>query len=158
MNIEAIMRPVARRLTPANEISEARKILEEEGLDALPVCHEDGTLAGMAVADEAFWAKSGSPKYATTPLGSVMAPGAVSCMPGDDVMAIAPRAAGSGVAHVAVVDHAGQVVGVADLAPFQQQDFAENDPREGTEEALDEALKETFPASDPISVTPKKTP
>jgi CBS domain-containing protein len=152
MNIEAIMRPVPRRLTPADELGEARKLLEDEGLDALPVCNEDGTLAGMTIADEGFWARSG--KSATAPLESVMAPQAMSCTPGEDVMAVAPRAAKRGLSHVAVVDRDGRVIGVADLAPFQQAGTQRGS--EGADEALDEALKGTFPASDPVSLTPKK--
>jgi CBS domain-containing protein len=155
MNIEAIMRPVPRRLTPADEIGEARKLLEDEGLDALPVCNVDGTLAGMAIADEGFWARSG--QSATAPLESVMAPQAMSCTPGENVMVVAPRAAESGLSHVAVVDGDGQVVGVADVGPFQQANARSgHEGTEGTDEALDEALKETFPASDPVSLTPKK--
>lgn len=153
MKLETIMRPVRHRLTPADELATAGKVLEEEGLTAFPVCNDDGTLAGMASADEIFSVIQSSPEAGSVSLESVMSQPALSCTGADDVEEVAPWAAENGAAHVAVVDWAGRVQGIADLAPFQEA--ASQGPAD-PDEALDEALKDTFPASDPVSVTPKK--
>jgi len=41
---------------------------------------------------------------------------------------------------------------IADPKPKSRQDEGDSDKRRRQEEALDEALKNTFPASDPVSV------
>jgi hypothetical protein len=41
---------------------------------------------------------------------------------------------------------------IADPKPKPHQDEGDSDKRRRQEEALDEALKNTFPASDPVSV------
>lgn len=43
-----------------------------------------------------------------------------------------------------------------DMSEQQHQDLNRDSARERTEALLDEALKETFPASDPIAITPQK--
>jgi CBS domain-containing protein len=155
MKLETIMKPVKQRLTPTDELGTASRVLEEEGLAALPVCNNDGTLAGMATADEVLTLIRNTPEAGSLQLEAVLSQPALSCTGADEVEDVAPWAAESGVSHVAVVDWAGRVQGVADLTPFQEsasQSLADED------EALDEALKETFPASDPISISPKEPP
>ena len=52
-------------------------------------------------------------------------------------------------AHVATV---GGIEVIADPKRVPDRDERDNDERRRREEALDEALKDTFPASDPVSV------
>jgi CBS-domain-containing membrane protein len=157
MKLETIMKPVKQRLRPTDEIGTASRMFEQEGLAVLPVCNDDGTLAGMATADAVFGLIRDTPEAESVPLQTVLSSPALSCTGADDAEEVAPWAAESGVSHVAVVDWAGRVQGVADLRPFQQAAAqALAGPDEALDAALDEALKETFPASDPVSVSPKK--
>jgi CBS domain-containing protein len=149
MNIEAIMQPVTHCLAPTDELGAAGKMLEEEGLSAIPVCNEHGAVVGLVAAPDLARAQAAAPGPSVPKrLAALMSRDVLCCSPADDVAALAVRAAARGLSHAAVVDRGGQVQAVVDLAPYQ------GIPREPYD-ALDEALKGTFPASDPVSLSPR---
>jgi CBS domain-containing protein len=148
MNIEAIMQPVTRCLAPTDELGAASRMLEEEGISAIPVCNDHGTVVGLVPAPDLARAQAAAPgTSAPKRLAAVMSRDVLCCSPADDVTALAVRAAARGLSHAAVVDRGGHVQAVVDLAPYQGA------PREPYD-ALDEALKGTFPASDPVAISP----
>jgi hypothetical protein len=61
------------------------------------------------------------------------------------------------VGETADVAAIGETEMIADPRRKHQQDEGDGDKRRRQEEALDEALKDTFPASDPVSVEQPKT-
>jgi CBS domain-containing protein len=150
MHIEAIMQPVTRCLAPSDDLEAATTMLAQENISAVPVCTDDGKLIGLVLAHDLARARAAAPATsAPRRLAALMSKDVMCCRPGDDVSALAVRAAARGLSHAAVVDPGGQVRAVVDLAPFQGRP-----PKSSADDALDEALKGTFPASDPVALSP----
>ena len=147
MKIESIVQPVSHHISPDHKLSDVAQLLEQDELNALPVINDDGTLLGLItkqkVADANTVASDSNDKNAT--IAELVKPVDVTCNPNDDVMALVSQV--SSQTHVAVVDDLGNLVGIADLSPYQTG----TSDAEHREDGLDEALDETFPASDPIS-------
>ena len=146
MKIESIVQPISHQLSPDNTLSDAAQSLEDAGKTAVPVINDDGTLLGLITKQEleATTANAGGQAHAVAELAK---PLDVTCTLSDEILTVANQAASQGQSHAAVVDERENLIGIADLSPYQT---GTSDAQHG-EDALDEALDETFPASDPIS-------
>ncbi|QJR81481.1 CBS domain-containing protein [Alteromonas pelagimontana] len=148
MKIESIVQTVNHHLSPDNKMSDVAKLLEHEGKTALPVINHDGTLLGLVTKREMAEASAGAPAGAPDRgIGELVKPVGITCSLNDDIEDLARQASSQSQTHVAVVDDQGGLVGIADLSPYQKDAGGV----QHREEAVDEALEETFPASDPIS-------
>lgn len=147
MKIESIVQPISHHLTPNHKLSDVAKLLEQEGKNAFPVINNDGTLLGLITKQEVADASAATPDdaQAHATIAELVKPVDVTCTPNDDVATLANQLGSQ--THVAVVDDLGNLVGIADLSSYQTG----TSDVEHREDILDEALDETFPASDPIS-------
>lgn len=148
MQIASIVRPVKRFLLPTDNLGTAQKLMEDEEFELLPVCAADGALIGAIYRGDTEQALKQEPSSSTAALvESLMSQEPLSCTEADDVMAVAKEAGERDLSQAVVMDEQGGLIGVADLAPYQQS----RDPNNGQQNtALDNALEDTFPASDPV--------
>ncbi|HSP31359.1 MAG TPA: CBS domain-containing protein [Halomonas sp.] len=148
MKIKSIVQPISHPLGPHDSLSTVAKLLEAEEITALPVINHDGTLLGVITRQDVETAGAdGDDSSEARAIAEFVRPGCVTCTLADEVAPLANQARSQNHTHAMVVDDLGNLVGIADLSPYQgsSQDVQHR------EEALDEALDETFPASDPIS-------
>ena len=145
MKIESIAQPVSHHISPDHKLSDVAQLLEQDELNALPVINDDGTLLGLITKQEVADAIASDDTQENATIAELVKPVDVTCNPNDDVMTLVSQV--SSQTHVAVVDDLGNLVGIADLSPYQTG----TSDAEHREDGLDEALDETFPASDPIS-------
>lgn len=142
------MQPIRHHLLPDDSLSEVARLLEAEKLTALPVTNHDGTLLGLITAEDVAAATPDtSARAEARAISELVRPGALTCTLSAEVASLAKQARVHNHTHVLVVDELGNLVGIADLGPCQ----VISPDVQHREEALDEALEETFPASDPIS-------
>jgi CBS domain-containing protein len=148
MKIESILPPLSRYLRPNASLSAVARLLEVERLTALPVVNYDGTIQGIITAQDVVAANADASDSEEARVASqLVRSDVVTCTLADEVVSVASQAKSQNCTHVAVIDDSGNLLGIADLSPYQ-------DPLhevQHREEVLDEALEETFPASDPIS-------
>lgn len=148
MQVKSIMKPLKRFLQPGDDLGTADQMFKEESVSILPVCDQSGTLVGTIDGREVAEALFQSPDSSETALVEVlMSPRLISCLEGDDVMALALKARDEGLSHAMVLDEQGGLIGVAHLTPYQHQ----REPNAGRQDTtLDNTLEQTFPASDPV--------
>lgn len=160
MEIKSIMDSVIRTLTPYGGLGTAGRTFEEAGVSVLPVVDADGKVTGTLTlhdVNEALGRTDASP--ASEAIETIMSREALTCLSTDDVKQMAEKAERLGVTHAIILDELGEVQGVADLSPYQgkdddndQGDDSGKPPRgKDPDSSLDDALQNTFPASDPIS-------
>ena len=150
MKIHSIVQPVSHHLSPDRKLSDVAELFQNAENTALPVMNEDGTLLGLITKQDVANANTANPDNTQnntqdTTIAALVQPVGVTCTPNDDVTSLASQV--STQPHIAVVDEQGKLVGLVDLSPYQTG----TSDVEHREENLDEALDETFPASDPIS-------
>lgn len=148
MKIESILQPLNHYLRPNDRLPAVAKLLEVKGLNALPVVEYDGTMLGVVTSQDLVMASTDfSDSAKARVVSELVKPECLTCTLADEVVSVANQAKNQNCTHVTVVDDSGNLLGIADLSPYQDplHDFQHR------EETLDEALEETFPASDPIS-------
>lgn len=140
MKVEAIVKPT-RCLKLEDFLSTAIKRMQEEDSTALPVIDKDGTLVGVVSLASAQEAIDRSPELSleNTLVETATLPQNFDCTGDDEVADLLPKATKHNLSQLAVTDSSGRITGIMDLAIFRH------------DEKLDEAVEETFPASDPIS-------
>lgn len=142
MKVEAIVKPT-RCLKLEDFLSTAIKRMEEEDSTALPVIDSGGNLVGVVSLASTQAAIDRSPELSleNTLVETATLPQTFDCTGDDEVSDLLPKATKHDLGQIAVTDSSGRILGVADLAAFRHR----------VDEKLDEAVEETFPASDPIS-------
>lgn len=170
MEIKSIMHSVVRSLMPTDGLGTAGRAFEEAGVTVLPVRDGDGRVTGtvrLYDVNEAIKRSTGNPRSAA--VETVMSRDTLTCLDSEDVHELAQKAERMGVTHAMIMNDLGEVKGIADLSPYMvgesdrnngqeteqneqnERNRDDNKQQDHDDDALDEALRETFPASDPIS-------
>lgn len=143
MKVKSVMQTAAGHLAPSDSLETAACILEERQITALPVYRQDGSLLGLVTTTDIARASLDPQITPAMPVVDVVSTPPLTCGAEDELAPLAARADKEGLTHLAVLDEQGKLVGIADLIQYRADG--------GRQDGLDEALEETFPASDPIS-------
>src|SRR5690606_14927483 len=131
---------VAGQLNAADSLETAAGMLEHRRVTALPVFQRDGSLLGLLTAKDVARASFDRQVTPAAPVADVIRIPPMTCRGEDELESLAASARQDDVSHLAVLDGQDKLLGIVDLIQYQAATGQQND--------VDEALKETFPASD----------
>ncbi|TVP58164.1 MAG: CBS domain-containing protein [Halomonadaceae bacterium] len=152
MQIQEVMTPKAIPVDVRDSVQQAAAIMARENMEAVPVVGQ-GKLIGMVSGwDIAVRVVAQQKEPASTPVADALSGDFHYCFVGDDCQAVLRTMDQLQVLRLPVVDPEKVLVGMVTmeaLSPGGDSEAAR--PVEDNSSKLDEALEETFPASDPIS-------
>jgi CBS domain-containing protein len=152
MKIKDLMTTDVKTVGASDTVETAVTLMAAETVGALPVM-DDGRLAGMLTDRDITSRLVAQQRDATaTPVSAVMSDAMHVCYEDDDAGDVSRRMAELHVLRLPVVNRDKQLVGIVSAGDLTTKagesgsNTVQNDDNQ-----LDEALDETFPASDPIS-------
>ena len=152
MQIKDVMTTGVKTVGANETAADAAAMMAAEDIGAVPVV-EDERLIGMLTDRDITVRLVAQQRDATqTPVSALMSGELKYCFEDDDPADVAKNMAEQHVVRLPVVNREKRLVGIVtagDLSTRADENGA-ND-QSGSENRLDEALDETFPASDPIS-------
>lgn len=151
MQVREIMTSSVATITADEPLSAAARLMDKERVGALPVI-DDKQLVGILTDRDIVVRAVAKGESPDVPVKTVMTSLVVRyCHEHDDCHEVARNMADWKVLRLPVFDDNNRIVGIVSAGDLQMR-AAETCPNDGHDDSnLDEALKETFPASDPTS-------
>lgn len=153
MKIGAITQPISDYIESTDTLPTAHRRMRAQEVTALPVLRGN-VLIGVLTTKDITIANLTEPLPDSEEEAQIiddlhLSKVIIGTEDGDlDVLVLKARE--KGASHVALVDSEGKPIGIVDLSPYQQH-VQDRRSLETDSEILDESLKESFPASDPVA-------
>lgn len=152
MQVKDVMTSSLKTVSANETAQTAATLMSTENIGSIPVVENDKLVGMLTDRDIVTRLVSQQRDPSTTPVSAIMSGEPKYCFEDDDCGDVSRNMAEQRILRLPVVNHEKQLVGIVsagDLTTKADQNEANEVENENSN--LDEALTETFPASDPIS-------
>jgi|GEM_PF-6878876 len=152
MKIGVIATPIGDYIVANESLDSAQRKLKNQNVPALPVLRQD-SLIGMLSAKDIAIANLTEPtvesRYPPRRVEDLSLSKVVGSNEDEDVDSLIEKATATGADYITVMGEGGRPQALVDLSPYQHHLRKQRVPP-AQQQQLDESLKESFPASDPV--------
>src|SRR5262245_23541009 len=121
MQVFEAMTPEVTTIGPDTTLTEAARLMRENGIGPLPVCEGERLVGILTDRDIAIRATAEGLDPKSTPVRRVMTPEVVTCFEGDDIRKAAEIMQRAQVRRLLVVDGNGRLAGIVSLGDIALQ-------------------------------------